>query len=368
MKVGITTTHTHQNFGTFLQCYALQRIISEFGGDAEIIDYRRKDYSRPSLEKIRIEIGYYRKHPIDLFKWVLASRLIHKRQVLFNSFAKKYFNLSASHYNTTDDILASPPCYDIYLTGSDQVWNPSLGGFILPYFLSFAPESKKRASYAPSIGLSQLTEKEGKELTTLLNRFSHISCREISGCDLLKSYGINDVIHVLDPTLLIDTQVWEQFSRQSDHLTKKYNLCYFLDDSEEKRRKVKNFWETTNNLVFLTTDYRYQKGSILAAGPIDFLSLIRNAESIITDSYHGMLFCMIFHRDFYMFPRNNPFPKAAQNSRITDFLSDLGLFDRWNPRSLTDCKTIDYEIIDKLLNDKKNKSLQFIQSIFDSCK
>ena len=171
MKIGFITTHRYKNFGTFLQCYALQHVLEKLGHEVEIIDYERKDFQRRKIERLRILLGDIKRNPVKNLKKVRNCLRSIKRNRLFKKFCSCYFHLSTESYATSNDLVNHPPIYDLYLAGSDQIWNPSLNGFINPYFLTFAPKGRKKSSYAPSIGIVSLDEAQKKQFKILLSDF-----------------------------------------------------------------------------------------------------------------------------------------------------------------------------------------------------
>ena len=363
MKIGFVTTHQYKNFGTFLQCYALQYVLTKLGHQVEIIDYQKKDYNKRWLEKVRIILGDIRRHPLKNLRIVLNYPFLIKRTYLFNKFYRENYLLSTKKYSNSDSLKKNPPIYDLYISGSDQIWNPTLNGFIEPYFLTFAPAGKLKAAYAPSIGVSKLNEEQKKTFKTILHDFKYISCRENSGVQLLNSCGISNVTQVVDPTLLLNKQFWITLSQKSSIHKQQYGLTYFLSKTDHKEKLVMPVFETYKRLdLTMETDCKYT--SILAAGPYEFLSLINNADFVCTDSFHGVVFSILFEKEFYALPRHNDKNINSQNSRITDFLKDLGLTDRWIQHQENIIRTpIDYSEINARLFNLKEKSFNYIRAM-----
>lgn len=362
MRIGIVTTHQYQNFGTFLQCYALQHTLEKMGHVVEIIDYRRNDYKRSFFHQFRILVGEYRRSPKTLIKFIFTLRQQNRRNQLYKDFCNRFFNLSPKHYDNANELRMQPPIYDIYLSGSDQIWNPSICGFIPTYFLDFAPRASLKAAYAPSIGVSELSENERHVISDYLRDFSFLSCREQSGCQILNDCGFKNVECVLDPTFLLSSTCWERLSENSYIKETDYSLCYFLSENEEKNEKSRMF-TGEDRVIRLTDNFRNGEHSILAAGPLEFLQLIRNAKNIVTDSFHGMVFCILFRKNFYMLPRHEENSMNSQNSRVIDLLKLLELYDRWNPFSINSCKPINYAHVERIVNLQKDKSIQYIRKI-----
>lgn len=363
MKIGFITTHQYRNFGTFLQCYALQHVLTKLGHHVEIIDYQRKEYKKGWIENVRIILGDIRRHPIKNLRIILHYPFLIKRTRLFNIFYRDNYQLSPQKYPTSDSLKKNPPVYDIYISGSDQIWNPTLNGFIEPYFLTFVPQGKFKAAYASSIGITQLNEEQKKTFSSLLHDFKFISCREASGIQILNSCNINNVTQVVDPTLLLDKQFWLSLSQKSYIHKQQYGLTYFLSKTNYKEKCVTPLFKT-NKRLDLTMETDYKSKSILAAGPYEFLSLINNADFICTDSFHGVVFSILFEKEFYALPRHSERNINSQNSRITDLLKDLGLIDRWvQDQEKIIRYPINYHEVNIKLTKLKGKSFNYIRTM-----
>lgn len=363
MKIGFITTHQYKNFGTFLQCYALQYTLTKLGHHVEVVDYQRKEYQKKWIEKTRIILGDIRRYPLKNLRIILNYPFLMKRICLFNKFYKRNFQLSSQKYPTSDSLKKNPPIYDLYISGSDQIWNPTLNGFIEPYFLTFVPKGRIKAAYAPSIGIAKLNEKQQDTFKRLLHDFKFISCREKSGVQLLNNCGIINVTQVIDPTLLVDKEYWLSLSQKSSINKQQYGLTYFLSKTDYKEKLINPLFKTKRRLdLTMETDCNYK--SILAAGPYEFLSLINNADFICTDSFHGVVFSILFEKEFYALPRHNEGNINSQNSRITDFLKDLGLSDRWIQHQENIIRTpINYHEINTKLSYMKEKSFNYIKTM-----
>ncbi|MDE5917069.1 MAG: polysaccharide pyruvyl transferase family protein, partial [Oscillospiraceae bacterium] len=208
MKISVITLHTVNNYGSALQTYATQKVLKKMGHTVEFVDYCRNDnigedavdkaLQSPSMKKIR-----------RLWDWSGASRkliriplrflLAYKRKPM-QVFLKKRVNLTKHSYYSMNDLMSDVPKADIYMTGSDQVWNSIWNkGIEKPYFLEYAPKGKKRIAFAASIGRTELSKEEIPEIAAMLKKYNSISMREDSGVKLLKNLGIKSEL-ILDPT------------------------------------------------------------------------------------------------------------------------------------------------------------------------
>ena len=325
MKASVITMHRIYNYGSVLQTYATQKILEDMGITCEIIDYispyRAKkplflEYP-PKLEgkKLKKILYYAAKIPSFMLK-----------DISFGGFIKKYIHLSEKQYITNDDILRSPPTADVYITGSDQVWNSKYNhGVDKSYYLNYAAPGAKKISFVSSFGKSELTNDEIKEICPMLEEYAALSVREDSGVDILSDMGIKSVC-LIDPTLQIDKKDW--LSLSSKRLVKEKYLLLFLlynEDNGASEYAVKIAKEKGLKIVKLSWELKKPKGVdqlFTHRKPQDFLSLFANADFIVTNSFHGVAFSIYLNSQFVFVPR------SEFNDRILSLLKKTGLTDR----------------------------------------
>lgn len=269
---------------------------------------------------------------------------------------------------TDETIVDSSRDYDIFVVGSDQVWNPNL--FNKAYYLEFVPEDKVKLSYAASLSVSELTEKQKKFFEESLVGYKAISVREKNAVALLQTLTNIDVRWVLDPTLLLSKNEWEKVG-SGRKVSEKYVFTYFLGNgSEERRLAIEYARENHLKILAMPLVFGWKTGFDNAFGdirlfdvsPKDFISLIQNAEVVFTDSFHAVVFAHIFEKNFFAFKRNDHVEMAARLYSITE------LFDTKNHFCDTAEKlTLDYLqsnnelVIDRTLYEKnKEQSLDFL--------
>ena len=241
-KVGIITLHRVVNYGSVLQTYALQEKVKELGHDVEIIDYYPERLTLIGMLK-RI------KNKGDKFKKsflirntarviIFPSYLI--RFHIFFSFLKKYIKMSSGTYKTHDEIRNTKFDYDVYCTGSDQVWNSGWNEqFDYPYYLDFVPDDKKKIAYAASFGKSKLNDDEIELTKKYLSRYNNISLRELSGVKIVENLKIKNSVNVLDPTLLLNGEEWRKIS-SNKFKNEDYILVYNLNRNKNIDNYAKN--------------------------------------------------------------------------------------------------------------------------------
>lgn len=359
-RIGIITFQKCGNFGADLQAYALCHKLRKLGYDAENIDYLHCTHprhinnraSRPVLPMSIKNILKARLFP--LIKLIREGRSHKQRGLCF----EKWFHdnvITSKEYRDAASLYLNPPKYDVYMVGSDQVWNPRLYSNIKPYFLDFAPKGARCVSYASSFGVGELSGIAFYRYKQWLRRFSHIGLREKSGADIVNAMALDaEVAHVLDPTLLLNYEDWAAVSVEPiEKPVGKYLLLYDLIASPETvafagRWAHQNGWN-----VIRIGDGAY--------GPGEFLWLFANAEAVVTNSFHGTVFSIINHRPFYTI-----IPRGMSNAgRIESLVSKLALSGRMIHASSCDKQSlsgvVDWVEIDSRLNALRKESIDFLE-------
>lgn len=339
-KIGIITIVKVNNYGAELQAYALQKKLNLLGYDAEIIDYlfyknkahikekiSRPFYPYPIKKKIKefLEPWY---HKIRCLPYWRNKR---KREKAFDLFHKKHTRFSSICYRSYSQLYQNPPIYDVYCVGSDQVWNPGCYTNLNPYFVSFAPRGKKRISYASSFGVKVLPQHAQEKYKDLLLQMDAISVREDAGVDIVNEISGRDAVKVADPTLLLTTDDWLEIANYDKVLTDKYILLYVLKDSDYIKQKALEIGREQGLKVVRICKEAYKQDKktdgiidILDAAPDDFLGLFSKAEIVLTNSFHGTVFSIMFRKEFYTIlnAENN------NNTRQINLLETVGFEDR----------------------------------------
>lgn len=351
-KIGILTFQypENRNFGAILQSYAHLALIKKFNKDVKIINYNPNNYKYMSL-KVRTLIK-------------LESRG-------FKDFFEKF--LKISNFNNLEK--ENEKC-DIFVVGSDQVWRAFwLKEKVKHYFFDFVDKNKKKIAYAASFGVDfwEGDKKLTEEIKPLIKTFNHISVREESGIDICKNtFGVDGAICVLDPTLMISREDYQPILddwKDKSHLKKKYIAHMLLDDTEELKKESQNIAD------YLGAGINYIKGKykkILWKNYFSYnkvsqwLTYLKDAELVITDSFHCTVFSIIFHKKFVVVA--NPERGVA---RLETLLSKVGLEDRF----FTDIKDvmksgildkeIDYNEVEKKLAVHRKYSMDFLKKALE---
>lgn len=364
-KVGIITLHRVVNYGSVLQAYALQKKVDELGYESEIIDYFPERLTiLGMLKRIKNKGDKFKKSFVirNIARVVIFPSYILRFNVFFK-FLKKYLNLSKITYKSEKEINDANFDYDIYCTGSDQVWNCGWNEkFDYPYYLSFAPDNKNKIAYAASFGKSKLENQE-KELTKkYLLRYNKISLRELSGVKIVESLGIKNSINVLDPTLLLNGADWRKIS-SNKYKEENYILVYNLNRNKKIDEYANNLSKETGlKIKFLSYQLHefYKKGKIYCNPQVeDFLALIDNAKYVITDSFHATAFSINFNTQFIIV-----YP-GKYSTRLQSILEILNLENRV-AKSSNDLSIISHEIdykkVNECMQEMREESINWLEN------
>lgn len=326
-SIGIITIHKINNYGSVLQAYALQKVCIDLGYKVEIIDY---DFPNSfHLNNKYAMLSDTQPNEPKLIKALFTLALVRQHKGI-RSFIDNYQHLSEKKYHEVDDFTSDPPTYDIYLTGSDQLWCPRHCNGDPAYMLFFAPDNALKISYAASIGVNAIPEELKKVYEKLLNRYKHIAVRENSGKKVIWDLIGKEATVVLDPTLLLDKYEWGTIATPSRIVRKKYILCYYLnysfnafpyvDDLAKEIQKQTGYEivrvaRPPHKLFIANTTYE------ISASPEKFLALVRDAEIVLTTSFHGTAFAVNYGKPMFSIVQD----RNANDSRQVSLMHNLGL-------------------------------------------
>ena len=324
MKICIITCHDVYNVGASLQAYALTRYLIGQGHEVRIIDYKPEYLSR----HYRLDVVNNPKYDRPVLKQLylaakLCSRIkrLHSRKKQeFDEFKRDYLILTPKRYGSFAELCKDPPEAEIYIAGSDQIWNPLFNNGKDPaFFLQFV-RSGKRISYAASFAVSELDKAIADADREYLKQFDAISVREASGISLVEKMGLK-AVWVCDPVFLLGKDYWKKLLSH-DHLDP-YIFVYDFDGSVHIKNAVLYLKKEKNLRIrsFFSSDYADESEE---TGPIGFLNNLVNADIVISNSFHATAFSLIFHKEFYVFGR-----KEAINERLKDILFAVGMLDRY---------------------------------------
>lgn len=382
----ITLYYKNYNIGGLLQAYALQKILSNLNIESEQV--RVWHYKREYItfqNKVSRKIGHIIKNPIKEAKVTINNSNLKKRrkliqdELLIRENLMEQFMDRIPHSNEVYDIYnisESLQLYNGYIVGSDQIWNDDYitQDYMKINMLSFVPNTILKMSYAASIGKHNNFKDWFINDLDYLKKFDAISVREKTANAFLKNRKIESIV-TLDPTLLLEKDEWNKFvNKEKLECKSQYVFTYFLGKDKENRiiaekiaqRKnlsIVNFAHAIN--YFRDEDKYYGDYKIVEYSPDDFINYIANAKIVITDSFHAAVFSIIFNKEFWIVPRLDDSGISSMNSRLNDLLEAYGIQERYiNTREDAENKNlykkINYDDVNKHLNEQRKDSIEFI--------
>lgn len=350
----VITLHQVCNYGTQLQAYATQEKLRQYFDDVVFIDYRRADtYGRGLLHT------FAKGNPARAL--AIMPTLMRWNQV-FGRFRKQHLNLTKKTYYSEADFADFQDCADVYIAGSDQVWNSGWNQGVIPaMYLSFAPEEKPKYAYASSFGRPVLSEQEVEDSQQYIDRFDAISVREESGVTILKEqYHYNNVRRILDPTLAMTSDFWRSVS-PSRRIKDDYILIYNLNRSTEFDQYAVELSKRTGLPIYrfcTRYDQILRPGkSLIIPDIFDFVSLVDNATYVLTDSFHATAFSMNMNTEpICIYPEK-------YSGRLSEFLRLVDAEQR-HVRDCTDFDVInrhvDFNVVNDILDDERQHVDEFL--------
>lgn len=353
-KVGIITINDNGNFGNRLQNYAVQQIL-------------KKINCKPITIKNNVSLNNYSrnmKYIAKMLKSMYENKKVFKcRNELFYEFNKNII-YTKKVYNKFLNINGD---YDYFITGSDQVWNPSYGRFSNFDLLDFAKDEQK-ISFAASFGIAELSVKEKEKGCKAFNTFKAVSVREDMGKEIVEELtGRKDVEVLIDPTMILEADDWDKVCNKPKQLdsikSNKYILNYFLGElPEEWKNEINRIAKENNCEIINILD---KNSPFYQTGPSEFLYLEKNAFLVCTDSFHSSVFSIIYNTPFVVFDRKQN-GVVSMNSRIDTLLSKFALQNRRFYGTITkDLLSCDYSESKKILEQEKEKSFNFLKKALD---
>ncbi len=362
MKIGIVTFHSGINYGAVLQAYALQTYLQKAGHEPFFINYKYCWYV-----PIYNPRAWLSRTPRGVFNKINGNIL----RNVFNTFREKHLILGSSKYISLDELLNTPPVADGYICGSDQVWNPNAihKNDESAVWLGFGNETVRRISYAASFSVPDLDTGIRERWSGYAQRFYAIGVREKDGIDLVKKLGRNDAVWVPDPTLLLDASEYSAVEVKLKEPHVPYSFSYMLgtDNNELASDITKTVSEKLRVKQFASHPYSlshniFDSGFV---GPAEWLTRLHLSDFVVTNSFHGLMFSLIFRRPFIILLRAQK--EAEMNSRFISILEVVGLQNRavsaYDSAQIERlCREeIDWDLVHARLNVFREKGCQYIR-------
>lgn len=305
MNIIVLTFSKEHNYGANLQCYALCKILTDWGHQVKLLDIQLT-HPKPGF-------------PALLYQWIFTYK--------HNLFRRKYLPPFTPTYKTAEALKKNPPQADLFIVGSDQVWNPQITQklSVSTYFFDFLPKMTKRIAYAASFGTANWNEdKYTQEVRTLLARFHRIGIREQTGINICQNVFGREAKQVLDPTLLLNS--YKELYLSQDFRTTNELVCYKFVKHPEFYNVCREVGRNKKLQPVLLNNIRPIKGfknRAFCSVPL-WLDSIRKASYVLTDSFHCMVFAILFEKPFIVFPSD-----PQRSDRMTSLLESLGIANRF---------------------------------------
>lgn len=381
-KVGLVTCYFKHNYGSMLQAYATQKFLDNnnipnetinIDNNIDFLKGKRKYYlsQLTNIRFINTKFGMIKLKFDKMLNKKLAKN-ISVRDKKYIEFKEENFRLTLPYTSYKELTEFCKNEYSSIIVGSDQLWLPV--NVVADYYtLNWVPDNINKISYATSFGVSSIPCKYNKKYNYFLNRINYLSIRESSGLKLAKNIANVDAKMVCDPTILLNKKEWENFSNGDRIVKGKYIFCYFLGNNIQHRKfaeKLRN--KTDCKIVSLNHADEYVKYSDTFAdiilydiGPKEWINLIRYADYICTDSFHGTVFSLIFNKIFFSFRRYNSKSVGETNSRLDSLLNIVGISSE---RILSGNEKIDdvinyginYKQVNKNIENFRNESKEWL--------
>lgn len=366
MRAYTITCHDVYNYGASLQAYSLQRYLLAKGIDSWIIDYK-PDYlsrhfslwgcSHPKYDKFFVR---------TLYNLALLPERLHarKKKKVFDEFTKSFLRLTPKRYSTNEEIKSDKLCADLFIAGSDQIWNTLFkNGLDKAFYLDFASSGRK-ISYAASFATDKIYNDAGELVKNMIGGLDAISVRESSAQSLLRELGVTNSVLVADPVFLTERAEWDKLLDGRNLRGEKFIFLYDCERSN-KLKEIAIYLKRKLGLpiycIGSTSRDKYWDKDLRLIGPLEFLEYIRAASFVLTNSFHATAFSVIYEKNFYVVNRS-----SGINARVRDFLNLIGLGDRLiTTIKDINTKTINYISAKKKLSELQSTSKQFLsENIF----
>lgn len=368
MKIGIITFHRAHNYGAVLQAYATKYFLRLNGYDACIIDYW-PTYRRGMYDLVDCDILMY-ETMIKKIKYIIRTIICLPNKIRrynrFNSFIYKYLDIKKKGYITSPNCMRDE--YDIYIYGSDQIWRyneiKKYSGFDLVYWGKYPKTSSaKKVAYAASMGIIKYDDEKIAFIKNMISNYDSLSVREADLKKFILSLTDMSVEHVLDPVFLLSKKDWINIiSKGINENKRKYLLFYNVNESVSARKIAKNIAKKKGLKIIEinghVSPFQNPFSNYQTAGPIQFIGLVYNASFVVSNSYHGVAFSILFQKQFYALD------PGENSERVISLLSLLDLKNKFIAKleNVNIYEEIDYAMVGKKLEFEKNKSIEYLRN------
>lgn len=372
MKVILTTVFSAFNYGSSLQALAGKRIIEKTGYECELVKLKSlikgRDVRIGKLMTILFRSIFLNKNnSLKTYNNSYNKTLVEGTECKFFNFTDTYLKPQEVTYGELKRMAEeSIACF----SGSDQIWNSSTLYVDPLYYLRFAPQYK-RVALSPSFGRDFIADYNKEKMRKWIIDYPYLSVREDSGVKLIKELTGRDATHLLDPTLIINSEEWKSILCIEDK-PNDYILAYFLDEPSDYAKKCLKKLKEKLDCKILAIPYKFEymdySDSIIAAGPKEFVELVANAKVVCTDSFHGTVFAINMHTPFFTYEREYG-SANKQSERVLSILRKVDMLDRYQPKNVVEeLNNLDFEHSEEILNAERKKAYGYVNNAINSIK
>lgn len=347
MKIGIITLYGEENYGNKFQNYAVKKMIEKINHSIHVDTIKPKLTNKQKIFMILVKLG------ISGYKNYRKDNYDKSKKDNFSAFSKKYLNpISFKNVNTLNR------SYDLFFAGSDQIWNTN--GFkesMLDFFLLSFADNQKRIAISPSLGTGEIKEEQLAQFKREIPKFKMLSCRENSGVSVLENISNGKkCIKLSDPTIGLSKDEWNSIRELAKGKPKDdYVFCYFLGKVDEEIKEQVKQLKKENKVVEIM---KKNDISIFSNNPSQFIDLLADSKLLITDSFHGCVFAIIFNLPFVVLHTKD---RLNMEDRIISLLNEFDLEERWiDNLNYNNIYNIDYRNSNKKLEDERNKLISYV--------
>lgn len=358
LNIKTITCHDVYNAGASLQAYALSTYLMSLGHQVEIIDYKPdylKHYELWGVRNPRYNKPVFREIYNLLKLPVRVKNRFSKRKRVYDDFTKRYLRITKNRYQTNQEMKKSKISADVFFAGSDQIWNTLFqNGKDPAFYLDFVPANAICASYAASFATDDVLEEWREKISKWINMLDFVSVREKSGLEILKNMGIENACQVVDPVFLLTKDEWNTLLEDKSK-KENYLLIYDFDNNDDLNKKAVELARNNGWKIYSIFPNTICDKCFYNEGPIEFVQLVKNANFVLSNSFHATAFSIIFERQFAVFER-----KEKINTRMRDLLRSLDI-------SIEE-QRIDYSKVNILLSEQISYSKKYIDKVISEAR
>lgn len=371
-RILLTTVFSAFNYGSCLQAFAGKQIIRKVGYECDLVKLKSlvkgRDVRFRKLMTILFRLLFLNKNnALKTYGKSYKKALVDGTERKFFAFTDEYLKPVEVSWRRLKSIAKEAvACF----SGSDQIWNSSTLYVDPLYYLRFAPK-QKRVALSPSFGRNFIADYNKNKMKKWINDYPYLSVREDSGVKLIKELTGLEAQHLLDPTLIINSEEWRK-NLHIEEKTKNYILAYFLDEPSSHAKKALKALKEQLNYKVIALPYKFEDmdycDEAVAAGPKEFVELVANAKVVCTDSFHGTVFALNLHTPFFTFEREYGFANK-QSERVLSILRKVDMLERYQPVNVVEkLDNLDFKHSEEVLNTEREKAYKYVNNAINSIK